>query len=330
MNEKLKAELWDESTMPLGTNISLPNCDAVFSYTVTGNLGSGYTIQSTGNSDQAQRTVSCTLQLQGPFEAAIFTKQYLYMKNGATVDWYNFDADDGNLQIATNSAEPDSIVLHNSAIVNGDIGVGMGGDPDDVIVDNGATINGETFSLTQIYELPPVTVPESLESSPSLGTINDNTTISSSARYSSIDLGNSETVTISGDITLYITGDITLGNSAELQIEEGASLTLYLGGDFEGKNSSMVNNLNMDPHKLKIYGLDSCTSIGFKNSSDFYGAIYAPNADVVMFNSADMYGAVAAKSFEQKNSGTFYYDTSLREVSISDEAVSFTITNWHE
>ena len=330
MNEKLKAELWDESTMPLGTNISLPNCDAVFSYTVTGNLGSGYTIQSTGNSDQAQRTVSCTLQLQGPFEAAIFTKQYLYMKNGATVDWYNFDADDGNLQIATNSAEPDSIVLHNSAIVNGDIGVGMGGDPDDVIVDNGATINGETFSLTQIYELPPVTVPESLESSPSLGTINDNTTISSSARYSSIDLGNSETVTISGDITLYITGDITLGNSAELQIEEGSSLTLYLGGDFEGKNSSMVNNLNMDPHKLKIYGLDSCTSIGFKNSSDFYGAIYAPNADVVMFNSADMYGAVAAKSFEQKNSGTFYYDTSLREVSISDEAVSFTITNWHE
>ena len=330
MNEKLKAELWDESTMPLGTNISLPNCDAVYSYTVTGDLGSGYTIQSTGNSDQAQRTVSCTLQLQGPFEAAIFTKQYLYMKNGATVDWYNYDADDGNLQIGTNSAEPDSVVLHNGAIVNGDIGVGMGGDPDVVITDHGATVNGSTFALTQIYELPPVTVPESLESLPSLGTINDNTTISSSARYNSIDLGNSETVTISGDITLYITGDITLGNSAELQIEEGASLTLYLGGDFEGKNSSFVNNETQDPQKLKLYGLDSCETIQFKNSADLYGAIYAPNADVIMHNSGNIYGAVAAKSFEQKNSAAFNYDVSLREASVNDEVVYFTITNWHE
>jgi len=330
MNEKLKAELWDESTMPFETNMSLPNCDAVYSYTVTGNLGSGYTLQSTGNSGQAQRTVSCTLQLQGIFESAIFTKEYLYMKYGATVDWYNYDADDRDMQIGTNSTEPGSIVLKNKAIINGDIAVGMGGNPDDVIVDNGATINGETFTLTQIYELPPITVPESLESSPSLGTINDNTTISSSAKYSNIDLGNSETVTITGDVTLYITGDITLGNAAELQIADNASLTLYLGGNFEGKNASTVNNLSMDPHKLKIYGLDSCTSIGFKNSSNLYGAIYAPNADVVMFNSADMYGAITAKSFDQRNSGAFNYDVTLRDVSISDEAVYFTITNWHE
>jgi len=330
MNEKLKAELWDESTMPFETNMSLPNCDAVYSSTVTGNLGSGYTLQSTGNSGQAQRTVSCTLQLQGIFESAIFTKEYLYMKYGATVDWYNYDADDRDMQIGTNSTEPGSIVLKNKAIINGDIAVGMGGNPDDVIVDNGATINGETFTLTQIYELPPITVPESLESSPSLGTINDNTTISSSAKYSNIDLGNSETVTITGDVTLYITGDITLGNAAELQIADNASLTLYLGGNFEGKNASTVNNLSMDPHKLKIYGLDSCTSIGFKNSSNLYGAIYAPNADVVMFNSADMYGAITAKSFDQRNSGAFNYDVTLRDVSISDEAVYFTITNWHE
>ena len=330
MNEKLKAELWDESTMPLGTNISLPNCDAVYSYTVTNNLGSGYTIQSTGNSNQAQRTVSCTLQLQGPFEAAIFTEQYLYMKNGATVDWYNYDADDGNLQIATNDAEPDSIVLHNNSTVNGNIGVGMGGDPDAVITDHGATVNGSTFTLTQIYELPPVTVPESLESLPSLGTINENTTITTSARYSSIDLGNSETVTISGDITLYITGDIILGNSAELGIENDASLVLYLAGDFEGKNSSLVNNETQDPQKLTIYGLDSCETIQFKNSTDFYGAIYAPNADVIMHNSGDVYGAVTAKSFEQKNSAVFNYDVSLRDVSTDDAAVYFTITNWHE
>ncbi len=330
MNEKLKVKPWDDSTLPFGTNISLPNCDAVFSYTVTGDLGSGYTIESTGIFGQAQRTVSCALQLQGPFEAAIFTKQYLYLKSGGIVDWYNYDADDGNLQIATNNAEPDSIVLNNNSTVNGDIGVGMGGDPDVVITDHGANVEGSTFTLTQIYELPPVTVPESLESMPSLGTINENTTINTSASYSSIDLGNSETVIISGDVTLYITGDIILGNSAELGIENDASLTLYLAGDFEGKNSSLVNNSTQDPQKLKIYGLDSCETIQFMNSADFYGAIYAPNADVIMHNSGNVYGAVTAKSFEQKNSAIFNYDVSLRDVSTSDAAVYFTITNWHE
>ena len=330
MNEKLKVESWNGSSLPAGTNIGLPNCDTVFSYTVAGDLGGGYTIESIGNSNQAQRTVSCTLQLQGPFEAAICTKQDLHMKNGATVGWYNYDADDGDMQIGTNSTEPGSIVLKNTSIIDGDIFVGMGGNPDDVINDHDATVNGSTFALTQIYEPSPVTVPESLESLPSLGTINDNTTISSSARYNSINLGNKETVIISGDITLYITGDIILGNSAELGIENDASLVLYLGGNIEGKKSSAVNNETHDPQKLKIYGLDSCETIEFKNSADFYGAIYAPNADVIVHNSGNIYGAVTAKSFEQKKSGTFNYDASLRDVSIDDEAIFFTITNWHE
>ncbi len=331
MNEKLKVEPWNGSSLPQETNISLPNCDAVFSYTVTGDLGSGYTVESTGISNQAQRTVSCTLQLQGPFEAAIFTKDGMELNNSAVVDWYNNTEDDKIMQIGTNSTASGSVVLRNSATVYGDVVVGMGGDPSVVINDYGATVTGDTRALTERYVMQPVTVPEWLESLPSGGAIQNDTTISNSARYSSIDLGNSETVTITGgDITLYITGGIILGNSAELGIENDASLVLYLGGDFEGKNSSTVNNETQDSQQLKIYGLDSCETIQFKNSSDFYGAIYAPNADVVMNNSANIYGSVVSKSFDQRNSGTFNYDVMLRDVSINDEAVYFTITNWHE
>ncbi len=334
MNEKLKVEPWNDSSLPQATNISLPNCDAVFSYTVTGDLGSGYTVESTGIFNETQRTVSCTLQLQGPFEAAIFTKDGMQLNNSAVVDWYNYTEDDKIMQIGTNSIASGSVVLRNSANVNGDVLVGMGGEPSVVINNYGATVTGDTRALTERYVMQPVTVPEWLESLPSSGAIpNDtnDTTITTSARYSSIDLGNSETVTISGgDIILYITGDITLGNSAELGIENNASLILYLGGDFEGKNSSAVNNETKDPKSLQIYGLDSCETIQFKNSTDLYGTIYAPNADVVMDNSANIYGSVVSKSFEQRNSATFNYDVSLREVSINNEAVYFTITNWHE
>jgi len=330
MNEKLKVKPWDGSSLPLETEVSLPNCDAVYNYTVTSGA-SGYTIQSTGTSNQAARTVSCTLQLQGPFESAIFADGYITLYNSAEVDWYNYDAGDANLKVATNSTEDGSVTMKNSATIKGDVAVGVGGDPETAIeLGNSAEIEGQITALTEEVELPPVTVPEAIDSLPSGGTINNDTTISSSGKYSSIDLGNSETVIISGDVTLYITGDITLGNSAELQIEEGSSLTLYLGGDFEGKNSSTVNNETQDPQKLKIYGLDSCENMRFKNGSDFYGAIYAPNADVVMDNSANIYGAVVAESFDMKNSGTFMYDASLRDASVNDEAVYFTITNWHE
>jgi len=332
MNEKLKVKPWNDSTLPLETEISLPYCDAVYSYTVTNDSAAGsYTLQSTGTSGQSQRTVSCTLKLQGPFEAAIFTEGFINLNSSAEVDWYNYDASDANMKVGTNSTADGSVELASSAIIKGDVAVGAGGDPDTGIVLGGsAIIEGQTSALTEEVELLPITVPEAIDSLPSGGDIKNNTTISSSGKYSSIDLGNSETVLISGDVTLYITGDITLGNSAELQIEPDASLTLYLGGDFEGKNSSAVNNETQDPKSLQIYGLDSCEELRFKNSSDLFGAIYAPNADVIMNNSADVYGAVVSKSFDMRNSGVFMYDASLRDSSINEELVRFEIKRWHE
>ena len=330
MNEQLKVKPWNDSTLPLETQISLPNCDAVYSYTVTNDSGI-YTVQATGASAQYQRTVSCTLQLQGPFEAAIFTEGFINLNNSAEVDWYNFDASDSSMKVGTNSTADGSVDLANSAIINGDVAVGVGGDPDTAIVLGGsAVIAGTTSALTEEIELLPITVPEAIDSLASGGDINNNITISSSGKYSSIDLGNSETVIIDGDVTLYITGDITLGNSAELQIEPGASLTLYLGGDFEGKNSSSVNNETEDPGSLQIYGLDSCEELRFKNSSDLYGTIYAPNADVIMNNSANVYGAVVAETFDMRNSGVFMYDASLRDASVNEELVRFEIDRWYE
>ena len=330
MNEKLKVKPWNDSILPLETEISLPNCDAVYSYTVTNDSGR-YMLQATGTSAQSQRTVSCTLELQGPFEAAIFTEGFINLNNSAEVDWYNYDASDANMKVGTNSNADGAVDLANSAIIRGDVAVGMGGDPDTgIVLGNSAIIEGQTSALTEEIELFPITVPETIDSLPSGGDIINNTTISSSGKYSSIDLGNSETVIISGDVTLYITGDITLGNSAELQIESGSSLTLYLGGNFEGKNSSSVNNLTEDAKNLQIYGLDSCETMIFKNSSNLFGTIYAPNADVIMNNSADVYGAVVAETFDMRNSGVFMYDASLRDSSVNDEAVHFKITNWHE
>ena len=330
MNEKLKVKPWNGSSLPEAINVSLPNCNAVFSYTVTSNPASGYIVESTGICGQAERKVTGNLEPQGPFEFAIFGDQGLELKNSAVVDWYNYGPDDENLKVGTNSIASGAVTLRNSAEVNGDVLVGVSGNPSVVINNYGATVTGETRALTERNELLSISVPQWLQSLPSGGTIQNDTTVTYSAKYSGINLKNNKTLIIDGDVTLYIEGDTILNNSAELQIENDASLILYLGGDFEGKNSTKINNKTQDPKKLQIYCLDSCEDMRFKNSSDFYGVIYAPNADVIMDNSASLYGSVAAKSFEQRNSGNFNYDASLRDANVNDEAVCFIITNWHE
>lgn len=335
MNEKLKVKPWNDSVLPQVTNEALPNCDAVFSYTVTKDGDNGYIVESVGKSNQAERKVRGALPLQGPFEYAIFTQGDLRLKNGATVNWYNYDTDERRLSIGTNSIEPVSIDLKNGATVNGNVVVGPGGDADVVINAIWATITGETYAAAERYELAPVTVPQQLQELPSGGTIEESTTINSSGKYDEINLNSGSIIIIDGAVSLYVLGDVTLKNSAELQVVDAdtnpdASLTLYLAGDVEVKNSGVVNNLAGDPKKIKIYGLNSCRSIILKNGSSFYGAIYAPNADVEMMNSADAFGAVVAKSFEQKNSATFNYDASLRDVNENEECVHFVVKQWSE
>jgi hypothetical protein len=329
MNEKLKIKPWNDSSLPEATHQSLPYCDAVYSYTVSGNSSDGYTIESVGTSGSAERKVICIMEPQGPFEFAVFADEGAELKNSSLVDWFNFDSDDENLKVGTNSIASGAFVLKNSSTVNGDVVVGAGGNPGTVI-DNYGNITGDTRAMTEKNMLPSIFVPEWLDSLPSSGTIKNDTTLVTSAKYSSIDLKNNKTLLIDGDVTLYVAGEIILGNSAELQIDNDGSLILYLGGNYEGKNSSTINNLTQDAQKLKIFCLDTCESMVFKNSTDLYGAIYAPNADIVLDNSANLYGAFVGKSIDLRNSAALNYDASLRDASVNDEAVHFIVTKWQE
>ena len=181
-----------------------------------------------------------------------------------------------------------------------------------------------------------ITVANYLLSLHSEGNLIGGTTITTaSAKYDTINVGNSEIVTIDGAVTLYVIGDVILDNSAEIRIVDSntnpnASLTLYLGGNLLMQNGGTINNLTKNPAKLKIYGLDSCTSISFKNSGNFYGAIYAPAADVHQYNSVQLSGAIVANSFRQDVNADFSYDASLRDVSVSDEGARFVIKKWSE
>ncbi|MHC4395174.1 MAG: DUF7305 domain-containing protein [Planctomycetota bacterium] len=336
MNRQLQTGPWDDNTLLNATGQSLPNFRGAFSYEITGDRNSGYSIQSTGNSGSAYKTVSSELELKGLFEFAIFTRGAMVLKNGTTVSGFNFDADDDVLKVGTNSTAAVSVEMKSGVTIDGDVAVGVGGDPGVVINSmTEAMITGTAYALKEEPELPVITVPNSLLLLPSQGTITTSTTITTSAKYDGISLSSGNIITIDGPVSLYVIGNIILDNSAEVRIVDpntnpNASLTLYVGGNIEMKNGGTINNLAKDPTRLKIYALDSSRNIDFKNSSDFYGAIYAPTADIHVYNSVQLFGALVGNTFNQDVNADFNYDAALRDVTVDDEGVLFIIKKWSE
>jgi len=340
MNEKLKVDTWDSSSLPQAIDEKLPYCDATYSYTVTGDVV-GYTIKSIGKAGQAQRTVSATLRLKGLFEYAILTNETLILKSDTLVDGYNSEDPldtDVNVDIATQSTTDSSIVLSSGVTVKGDVMTGVGGDPDTVIKDLGAT-TGDQLSGTVEEPLPQITPP----ALPDMGvdiTAKGETIIigpADSGQYGNITLASDNEVGVleiaGGDVVLYITGNIEVGQLGGIVIKDNSSLTVYIDGDIHCRNNCSINNETPpeDPKNFQLYGTSQDEQyFDIKAKSTWSGVIYAPNADIDLYANGDFYGSVVANNFEIKAGGNYHYDEALRKVSIEDEGVRFVIKRWYE
>ena len=343
MNQQLEAKTWNDSSLPSATDEPLPNCDSSFSYnvakTTTADGNDLYTLRCTGNSGLFQKTVNATMELKGIFEYAIFVADNITLKNGTTISAYNKKPGDPPLQIGTNSTASGAITAKTGVTIDGDVVIGVGGDTDTVIDNKAeAAISGDAYSSLIKNKTPAIKVPSSLLNMPSSGDLTGSSIISTSVVYDSIDLTGASgdlnkvdiITVIAKNVEIYVTGDLRLGNLDELQITSLASLTIYLGGNLFIDNSGAINNLTMNPKKLKIYGLDTCAAVDFKNSGAFYGAIYAPEADIRLHNGVKIYGAMVGKSFIQDVNADFYYDMSLREVDPTEIGVHMVIKRWSE
>ena len=112
---------------------------------------------------------------------------------------------------------------------------------------------------------------------------------------------------------------------------EGASLTIYIDGDWISDNNSGLNNTTQQASNFKLFGTGpEGQKIDLKAKSEFYGVIYAPDADLTMFSGGDIYGSFVTNDFELKNPANFFYDVSLKTISVTDEGTRFVVQRWRE
>ncbi len=322
---------WDNNDLPQASGVSLPNCSETYTYDVNGEPVNGFLITSIGCSGAAEKIVYGKLEIRTAF-FGIGVKETIDAKNSA--GFGTFPAGD-ELVIQTNSTASGAITLKSGVVIPGDVVVGPGGDPCEVIsAFGGAVITGDCYAADEPIYFPPVYPPDLPLIDNNFRVKSETVTINESGRYGNIRLSAASdpgVLEIDGDVTLYVTGDFLIDSGCELIITEDSSLKLYIDGSLIAKNASSITSIDQDPTKLRVYGTETCDSIDIRTKGDFYGAIYAQNADLVLHNEGDLYGGFVGNSLEMKNSsGFFYYATALSQIGIDDDTAYFEVKRWWE
>ncbi len=275
-----------------------------------------------------------------PWDYGVFGNQGVHVNVGATIDSYDSrqglygDSNKGEKgHVGTNSTSESAISLTLGSEVFGDAYSGHMSDPEEAIyVSPSSTLHGEKLALSDTRELFPVS-PPGLDFKGDFSTgMGEDVTINENGEYADFILGIGSRVTITSDVTLYITGRFRMNVFSELKIAEGASAKIYFGGTYWQGFSTEINNLTKDPTQLLILGTDDFNEIvNVSLDSDFYGAIYAPQATIMCMFWGDLYGSLVAKKIFVSVASKIHYDEAFEDFKFSRGVESpYTVKSWQE
>jgi len=125
---------------------------------------------------------------------------------------------------------------------------------------------------------------------------------------------------VDGNATVVVFDDVTLENNSFIELRDGATLTMYIGGAFrlddayvgDERADKSVRDASggegyMNPERIRIFGGSSAESWDTKDITVVKGNVYAPNASMKLTDTSALYGRIAANDlFMDKNAAVFY------------------------
>jgi hypothetical protein len=304
----------------------------------------------------ASRAIEVTTAPSPRFPVALMSKQRVDL-NGNSVYTDSFDSSDPTKssggQYDPNKRQPNGHVASNDVLIN-TVNIGNADVYGTVVTGVGGTVAmgpngsiGPTFDeanrATTVsdgvakgwirndfdVDVPDASLPSGMDSAPSLGNINNATTINGGDwKIGNINLGgNGQTLRIEGTVRLYVTGNTSISGNGSILIAPGASLEVYSAGSVSIAGNGVANQTSLASNN-KFFGLPGSTSWNISGNGQWTGTIYAPQADLAMKGggtNGDMSGAVVAKSITLEGNVKFHYDEALED---SGGIVGYVIASW--
>lgn len=146
--------------------------------------------------------------------------------------------------------------------------------------------------------------------------------------FKSITVNNGGNIIVNGQSTIYVDeGNVLVDKQGDLNVS--AQTTFYVaGGDITIETQGDINTLGV-PKNLTIYSTG--TTITLITQTDFFGAIYAPNAAISLTAKTaggEMYGAIACNSFVSGTNTAVHFDKALLKE--SPLFLNSRVTSWQE
>mgnify|MGYP005841273621 CR=1 FL=1 len=218
-----------------------------------------------------------------------------------------------NAQVSTNMTTGAKLHIKGDAQVRGHAWCGAGGNPNNVIqVNNGSTLTGTRGALAADITFPNYNAPSGMPSSLGSRTYTTAQTWNSDRKFDDLTLsGSSCVVTVTAHVRVDVTKKFTMSNSARININSGASLTLYCNEGIVIDNDATINDDSTATSRLTMLTYGSSAEIEIKNRAVVAGLILG-ESDVLIDDDAVVYGSVrTAGKMTIKNDSAFHQDLSL-------------------
>lgn len=295
-------------------------------------LSTGYSQFKGGGIEQ--RSIETVFKPQSPWEFGAFGKYSLHLDSNALTDSY--DSRDGPYDVDTAFQKGDVgtngllLGIDSNANINGDVSTGPEGE---VIIKGKPTINGHVSHENDIY-LPPVTIPEDAESAGSKGDFLQTEgakTIPADKvlRYDSFTVTSNAELNIGDNTVIYVTGDFVLNSNSGIALD--GSVKIYVDGNITISSNGIINSTT-NTSDLMIFGSGpnaiAKQQININSNSDFYGVLYAPEADVTLNSNADTFGSIVGGTIDIDSNSRLHYDEALQDLLYNPG--TFKIRYWNE
>jgi hypothetical protein len=125
---------------------------------------------------------------------------------------------------------------------------------------------------------------------------------------------------VTGNAMIYVTGAV---DADMFRIQTNKTVQVYCGSSFRFKDT---DNQTQRAANFQIQGLPTCKTFALDN--EFMGAVYAPQAAVVLNGSKQVFGSIVADSIRLTGGADVHFDEALKDPSAGQRG--FVISSWTE